>query len=152
MFCLFAVLSIYIVIFATIFAVSLRRYSDSSPWGAFFAGNTYLFEPQHVEACWGAFLCSGMIPKTYCHDICSRSFLRYWKGWGVRFLQNIEVLARSTNRSWQWCQDWWWSHFSVSLPRKMNANVVIGAHTSIETDSLDTRNPLLYWGACHLWV
>ncbi len=27
----------------------------------------------------------------------------------------------------------------------MNANVVIGAHTSIQTDSLDTRNPLLYY-------
>lgn len=32
--------------------------------------------------------------------------------------------------------------FSVDLARKMNANVVIGAHTSIQSDCLDTRNPL----------
>lgn len=31
-----------------------------------------------------------MIPKTYCDDVSSRSFLRYWKGWGARFLQNIK--------------------------------------------------------------
>lgn len=87
-------------------------------------------------------MCSSMIPKTYCDDVSSRPFLRYWMGWGVRLFQNIKYLRarRIARRNGLKIGDG--AIFSVSLARKMNANVVIGAHTSIQTDSLDTRNPL----------
>ncbi len=83
-----------------------------------------------------------MIPKTYCDDVSSRSFLRYWKGWGVRLLQNIKYMrARSIARR-NGAKIGKGAIFSVALARKMNPNVVVGAHTSIQTDCLDTRNPL----------
>ena len=83
-----------------------------------------------------------MIPKTYCDDVSSRSFLRYWMGWGVRLLQNIKYIRarRIARRNGAKISEG--AIFSVGLARKMNANVVVGAHSSIQTDCLDTRNPL----------
>ena len=83
-----------------------------------------------------------MIPKTYCDDVSSRSFLRYWKGWGARLLQNIKYMRARRIARRNGAKIGKGAIFSVALARKMNANVVIGAYTSIQTDSLDTRNPL----------
>jgi hypothetical protein len=83
-----------------------------------------------------------MIPKTYCDDVSSRSFLRYWKGWGTRLLQNIKYMRARRIARRNGAKIGKGAIFSVALARKMNANVVIGAYTSIQTDSLDTRNPL----------
>lgn len=83
-----------------------------------------------------------MIPKTYCDDVSSRPFLRYWMGWGVRLFQNIKYLRARRIARRNGAKIGEGAIFSVALARKMNANVVVGAHTSIQTDCLDTRNPL----------
>ncbi len=83
-----------------------------------------------------------MIPKTYCDDVSNRSFLRYWKGWGVRLLQNIKYMRARRIARRNGAKIGEGAIFSVALARKMNPNVVVGAHTSIQTDCLDTRNPL----------
>ena len=82
-----------------------------------------------------------MIPNTYSDDISSRTFLRYWMGWGIRLLQIKYMRARRIARR-NGAKIGEGAIFSVDLARKMNANVVIGAHTSIQSDCLDTRNPL----------
>ena len=83
-----------------------------------------------------------MIPKTYCDDVSSRPFLRYWMGWGVRLFQNVKYLRARRIARRNGAKIGEGAIFSVALARKMNANVVVGAHTSIQTDCLDTRNPL----------
>lgn len=83
-----------------------------------------------------------MIPKTYCDDVSSRSFSRYWMGWGARLLQNIKYMRARRIARRNGAKIGEGAIFSVALARKMNPNVVVGAHTSIQTDCLDTRNPL----------
>lgn len=83
-----------------------------------------------------------MIPNTYSDDISSRTFLRYWMGWGIRLLQNIKYMRARRIARRNGAKIGEGAIFSVDLARKMNANVVIGAHTSIQSDCLDTRNPL----------
>lgn len=97
---------------------------------------------QYIKIYREAFSHPSMIPHSYSQDISSRPFLRYWIGWGIRYIQNIKYWRARRIARHNGAKIGDGAIFSVALARKMNANVVVGAHTSIQTDCLDTRNPL----------
>ena len=78
----------------------------------------------------------------YQHDISQRTRWHYLKGYLIRWWSNLRyAYARSVARR----------HgatvgegvvLPLSLARRANANLVVGSHTTIQTDQLDLRNPL----------
>ena len=71
------------------------------------------------------------------------SLFRYWVGWLIRLLQSIKYWRARRIARRNGAKIGEGAVFSVALARKMNANVVVGAHSSIQTDSLDTRNSIV---------
>ena len=82
-----------------------------------------------------------MIPESYVEDISQRDLFHYWVGWLIRLLQSIKYWCARRIARRNGAKIGVGAIFSVALARKMNANVVVGAHASIQTDSLDTRTP-----------
>lgn len=84
-----------------------------------------------------------MLPEKYIESIKGRSALHYWRGYVIRFLQSLKYIRARRIARKRGAQLGEGVILSVSLARKLNANVSIGSHTSIQTDQLDTRNPLV---------
>lgn len=72
-----------------------------------------------------------MIPESYAEDISQRGLFRYWLGWLIRLLQSIKYWRALRIARRNGAKIWEGAVFSVALARKMNANVVVGVHSSI---------------------
>lgn len=72
-----------------------------------------------------------MIPESYAEDISQRGLFRYWLGWLIRLLQSIKYWRARRIARRNGAKIGEGAIFSVALARKMNANVVVGAHASI---------------------
>lgn len=75
-------------------------------------------------------------------EIKQRPFLHYYMGLVVRWKQNLRyALARCIARA-NGASLGEGVVMPISFARKLNGNVTLGNHVSIQTDSIDTRSPL----------
>ena len=72
-----------------------------------------------------------MIPESYAEDISQRGLFRYWLGWLIRLLQSIKYWRARRIARRNGAKIGEGAVFSVALARKMNANVVVGAHSIV---------------------
>ena len=85
---------------------------------------------------------SSIIPESYRKQIASRSTVHYVKGWLIRCWTNLRYAAARSMARWKGAAIGEAVVLPWGLARHANSNLVVGNHTSIQTDKLDLRNPI----------
>ena len=82
------------------------------------------------------------IPEAYINSVKNRGVLRYYIGLIIRWIQNFKYSKARRIARKRGAKIGRGVILPISLAKKANKNLVVGNHTSIQTDKIDLRSPV----------